>query len=296
MSKETVPLPTELTAATPVAPDANPLTQYFRHSKISVALPSQGKFWPEGSLDLPVSGEIDVMPLTARDEILLKSPEGLLSGSSVVEAIASCVPSIKNPWLMPAIDVDTVFISIRIASYDHEMEITSKCKHCDHPNTNVLDLRQLIDTIPKGNIKNVKTVGDLTFEFAPYTFEFVNKQNMMRFEQERFTRGLAEAKDADEVMNNEYFKNMFRQLAVHNTEALVIAIKQVSMPTGTIVKDKEQIKEFIDNADRATIKAIRTGLEDMNAAVAMKPVTIECEECDKKYETSIEFNQSNFFE
>lgn len=293
---ETVPLPTELTPATPVAAAGNPLTQYFRHTKISVELPSQGKFWPEGTLDLPVSGEIEVMPLTAKDEIILKSPEGLLSGSSVVEAIASCVPSIKNPWQMPAIDVDTVFIAIRIASFDHELEITSACKHCGHSNTNMLDLRSLLDTIPKGNIKNVKTVGELTFEFSPYTFEFVNKQNMMRFEQERFTRGIAQAKDAEEVMNSEYFKNIFREMAAHNTEALVVAIKQISMPAGTIVKDKEQIKEFIDNADRTTIKAIRTGMEDMNAAVALKPVTVECEECEKKYTTTIEFNQSNFFE
>ena len=251
MSEETnVPLPSELSAATPAAPAGNPLTQYFRHTKISVALPSQGKFWPEGTLELPASGEIEVMPLTAKDEIILKSPEGLLSGSSVVEAIASCVPSIKNPWQMPAIDVDTVFIAIRIASFDHELEISSKCKHCDHVNTNILDLRHLIDAIPKGNIKNIKTVGDLTFEFAPYTFEFVNKQNMMRFEQERFTRGLAEAHDAKEIMNSEYFKNMFRELAVHNTEALVVAIKQVSMPSGTIVKDKAQIKELTQNISR----------------------------------------------
>lgn len=298
MTKETIPTPTPLAEAVPEAPVVNPLTQYFRHTKISVELPSQGKFWPAGSIELPQSGEIEVMPLTAKDEIILKSPEGLLSGSSVVEAILSCVPAIKNPWQMPAIDADTVFVAIRIASFDHQLEISSKCTHCGHDNENQLDLRALLDAIPKGNIKNVKTVGELTFEFQPYTFEFVNKQNMMKFEQERFSKGLAQAENADDVMKSEYFKNIFKELAAHNTEALVIAIKQISMPAGAIVKDKEQIKEFIENADRGTIKEIRNGIESMNAAVAMKPATVTCQnaECEKTYTTGIEFNQSNFFE
>jgi len=291
-----IPLPTELAPATPVLPGGNPLSQYFRHTKISVALPSEGRFWPEGTLELTASKEVEVMPLTARDEIILKSPEGLLSGSSIVDTIASCVPAIKNPWLMPGIDVDTVFIAIRIASFDHKLEITSECTHCKHSNDNELDLRELLDSIPKGNIQNVKIINELTFEFVPYTFEFINKQNKMQFEQERFARSMAKTASADDVINSEYFKNIFKELIVHNTESIVVAIQQIKMPDGTIVMDKEMLKEFVENADRATIKQIRDGIETMNASAAMKPVTIPCVECEKTYETTVEFNQSNFFE
>ena len=295
--KSTIPLPTELAPAVPVQSGGNPLQQYFRHTKISVALPSEGKFWPEGTLELSESGEVDVMPLTAKDEIILKSPEGLLSGSSVVDAVSSCVPAIKNPWLMPAIDVDTVFIAIRIASYDHKLEISSKCTHCEETNDNELDLRELLDSIPKGNIKNVKTVNGLKIEFSPYTFEFVNTQNKMKFEQERLSRSIAASASESDVMNNEYFKTIFKELADHNTESIVIAIKKINMPgDGVVVTDKEQITEFIQNADRATIKKIRSGIEVMNTSAAMKPVSIICEHCEKSYETNVEFNQANFFE
>ena len=296
IKQPSVPLPSELSGASVAQPAGNPLAQYFRHTKLTIELPSQGKFWPPGTLELNESGEVEVMPLTARDEILLKSPEGLLSGSSVVDSIRSCVPAIKNPWLMPAIDVDTVFIAIRMASFDHELEVSSNCTHCGHINDNVLDLRVLLDSIPKGNIKNIKTVNDLTFEYAPYTYEFVNLQNKMKFDQERLARGLNEAETPDEAVNSAYLQNLFRELAAHNTEAIVVAIKKIIMPDGTIVMNKEQITEFVNNADRDTIKQIRSGIIDMNSSAAMPPITVQCEECEKEYETVVEFNQTNFFD
>ena len=297
-TQSAVPMPTELTPIAPGQTPANPLSQYFRHTKITIELPSQGKFWPEGSLNLPEGGEVNVMPLTAKDEIILKSPEGLLSGSSVVDSIASCVPAILNPWVMPAIDVDTVFIAIRIASFDHRLEVTTKCTHCGHSNDNELDLRSLLDSIPKGNIQNSKVVDGLTIEFAPYTFEFVNKQNKMKFEQERLARSIAKTADADEVIKNGYFKGVFQELVEHNTESLVVAILNITLPDGTVVDDRPQITEFVNNASRDTIKQIRDGIQFMNESVAMKPVKIICEaeECKKEYEAVVEFNQSNFFD
>jgi len=294
MNESKIPLPSELQAATPV--NGNPLSQYFRHIKITVELPSRGKFWPPGSIDLAEDGTIGVMPLTATDEILLKSPEGLLSGSSIVSSIVSCVPSIKNPWLMPAIDVDTVFIAIRLASFNHTLEVSSECKHCGHNNDNALDLRTLLDSIPKGNIQNKHIVNGLTFEFAPYTFEFINKQGKMKFEQEQFARGLSGATSADEVLKSDYYKKVFQELAAHNTEAIVVAISSITLPDGVVIHDSIQITEFITNTDRETIKQIRVGIDAMNKSSAMQPMTIECEECEKSYETTVEFNQTNFFE
>ena len=52
---------------------SNPLQKYFRQPKLHVRLPSGGKYYPPGSLDLPESGEVAIYPLTAKDELLLKS-------------------------------------------------------------------------------------------------------------------------------------------------------------------------------------------------------------------------------
>jgi len=295
-----IPLPAELFQpvgdAAPQAPD-NPLTQYFRHAKLQVELPSGGKFWNQGALELKEGKYLDVLSMTARDEIIMKSPEGLLTGTSVAEAISSCIPGIKDPWHIPAPDLDTVLIALRLASYEHEMKFKSVCPHCKTLNEDTIDLRVLLDNIPKGDIKNIFTIGDLTFEFKPYDFKFINETSKAQFEQEQLAKTMADSSISDDD-KKVYFHNMFSKLAEHNTETLVKAITQVSMPTGSVVSNKEQIKEFIDNADRNMIKEIRNKINKMAESWTMAPINLECEneECKKKYDTTVEFNQANFFE
>lgn len=295
--KTSVPLPTELSQTTinePAATDGNPLMQYFRHSKAQVELPTGGNFWPEGSLVLKEGGYLDIMPMTARDEIIMKSPEGLLSGTSIVETIASCVPGIQDAWEMPAHDIDTILIAIRLASYDHELEIKSKCDHCGEFNDDVIDLRVLLDNIPKGKIKNVYKIGDLTFELKPYNFRFVNANNKAQFEQERLAKSLADTNMSEED-RKKYFDDMFHKLADHNVETLVTAIHKINLPNGTMVVDRLQIKEFINNADRKMVDGIRDIMRKMNETSAIQPTTITCGHCEKTYKKTVEFNQSNFF-
>ena len=104
----------------------NPLETYFRQPSIYITLPSGGTFWPEGSIDMGDNNEIAVYPMTARDEIIMKTPDALLSGKSTVEVIKSCCPQIKDPWMMPTLDLDTVLIAIRIASYGEQMAVSTE--------------------------------------------------------------------------------------------------------------------------------------------------------------------------
>ena len=99
----------------------NPLRTYFRHPAIYVKLPSGGKFWPEGALDMPPTGEVGIMPMTAKDELTLKVPDALLNGQAVVDIIHSCVPSVKNAWECPTLDFEVLLAGIRIASFGEKM-------------------------------------------------------------------------------------------------------------------------------------------------------------------------------
>ena len=76
----------------------NPLTKFFRQPAIYLKLPSNGAFWPNDAIELPLTGEIPVYPLTTKDEIILRTPDALLNGEGVVEVIQSCCPSIKDAW------------------------------------------------------------------------------------------------------------------------------------------------------------------------------------------------------
>ena len=94
----------------------NPLRQYFRQPAIYIKLPSQGKYYPPGTLNSSVTGEYPVYPMTAIDEITYRTPDAMFNGQATVNVIQSCVPDIKDAWQMQAIDMDTVLVAIRIAS------------------------------------------------------------------------------------------------------------------------------------------------------------------------------------
>ena len=102
--------------------NSNPLKKYFRQPSIYVTLPSGANYAPE-VLEPSKSGEIGVMPMTAKDEIRFKTPDALMNGEGVVQVIQSCVPQIKDAWNIKSYDLDTILIAIRIATYGETMDI-----------------------------------------------------------------------------------------------------------------------------------------------------------------------------
>ena len=110
--------------------DSNPLAKHFRQPVMYLKLPSNGRWWANGALEIPVTGEIPIYAMTAKDELMFKTPDALLNGQGVVDVIQSCMPNIKDAWRIPNLDIDVILIAIRIASYGHEMEFESTCPHC----------------------------------------------------------------------------------------------------------------------------------------------------------------------
>ena len=120
---------------------SNPLTSFMRQPKIYIRLPSNGKYWPDGSIDMPDNGELPIYSMTAKDELTLKTPDALLNGQAVVDIIQSCVPNIKNAWVTPNIDLDTLLVALRIATYGEMMEISHTVPGTSEEVTHNIDLR-----------------------------------------------------------------------------------------------------------------------------------------------------------
>ena len=91
----------------------NPLRQYFRRPALYITLPSKGKFYPEGAIEITTNNELPVFPMTAIDEITSKTPDALFNGTAMADLIKSCVPNIKDPWSIPLVDLETILIGIR---------------------------------------------------------------------------------------------------------------------------------------------------------------------------------------
>ena len=88
-------------------------------------LPSRGLFYKKGELRDDVEmGEVHVHPMSAYDEILMKSPDQLYSGESVDKVFRRCIPQILNPSELISKDVDFLLVCLRQVTYGNDMEVT----------------------------------------------------------------------------------------------------------------------------------------------------------------------------
>ena len=271
----------------------NPLSSYFRQPKIYIKLPSQGKFYDNGSLDLSENGEYPVYAMTAKDELMFKTPDALLSGQSTVEVIKSCVPSIVDPWKMPSIDLDSVLIAIRIATYGENMEITTICPACETENNFEMNLVEWLTSISNFVYQDNLTIDMLVLHLRPYSYQEITKTNLKSFEQQRIFNVINDDKLTDE-QKVEMFGKSFVKLTELTVDIISGCIRQIDTPEGSVT-DQQMIKEFIDNAPKEIFDAISNHVTSMKNKIELKPLHAKCSNCSHEFDVPITLDQSNFF-
>ena len=273
----------------------NPLAKHFRQPSIYLKLPSGGRFYPEGTLEIGATGEIPVYPMTVKDELLLKTPDALMNGSSVASLIASCCPSIKDPWTMPLVDLDPVLIAIRLASYGVGMDMTSNCTHCREPNEHTIDLRQVLDRLkPIGDYDKQHFVDGLVFDIQPHTFKEINTAGQIAFEQQKLVVAVENSELTPEEKKAQ-FDASFAKLTELNIDSLVSCIRSITTEDGAVVKEKALIKDFLAHTDRRSYEDVKGMVTDVVQANALDPMPVVCDHCSKEYSVALDFNQTNFF-
>jgi len=273
----------------------NPLAKHFRQPAIYLKLPSGGRFYAPNALDLNVTGEIPVYPMTVKDELLLKTPDALMNGSSVASMIASCCPAIKDPWSMPLVDLDPVLIAIRLASYGADMDMTSNCSHCKEENEHTIDLRRVLDSIkPMTNYDQPTFVDGLIFDLEPQTFQEINTASQISFEQQKLISVVNDS-DLTDVEKKTLFNESFAKLTELNVNTLVNCIKSITTDDGTVVGEKELIRDFLTHTDRKSYESIRELVMNTVKSNALESMPVPCSHCEKEYPVALDFNQTNFF-
>ena len=271
----------------------NPLLGYFRKPEVFITLPSKGKYYKEGTIDMPPTGEIGIFPMTARDELLMKTPDALLNGSSTAECIRSCVPAILDPWDIPSIDMDAILVGIRIATYGPELDVTSTCPKCQNVNDFAVQLSNLLDETGKWHFTEELQIEDLTLTFNPLTYKEMNSENLRQFEESKILR-IVNDENLDDEQKTKMFQDAFLKLTVYTVELIGKTIKSVSSPAGT-TSDPAHISEFLKNASRDIFSKIQDHLEEQKKTNGFQEFKAQCTECSNEYSTPIAFDNSNFF-
>ena len=273
----------------------NPLAKHFRQPSIYLKLPSGGKFYPEGALEIGVTGEVPIYPMTVKDELIIRTPDALMNGDSMAQMIRSCCPAIKDPWSIPLTDLDAVLIAIRIASYGQGLDLTSDCTHCKAENEHTVDMRTLLDSIgPTENYNESHLIDGLVFELQPQKFKEINVVGQINFEQRKLISTVDDSTLTDEE-KRAYFDEAFKKLTDLNINTLVNCIKSITTEDGTVVVEHAVIKDFMLNANRSVYEQIKDLVNVTLAANKIQPFQVECNECHSTYKVDVDFNQSNFF-
>ena len=272
----------------------NPLKQYFRQPAIYVRLPSKGQFYPPGAINMPPTSELPVYPMTAIDEITYRTPDALFNGQATVNVLQSCVPDIKDVWSTPAMDIDTLLIAIRIASYGHDMEFGTKCPKCGHECEHTVDLRGVLDRMKTPDYNKSLNSGDVEIFFRPMTYKNINDNNALQYENQKLLQMLpdSEIPDADKMTA---LSSALKRITDITVQALAQSIAVIKTPQA-LVSESEYIDEFLKNCDRELFNRIRDLIVELKEQAEMPPMNLTCPECKNEYEQAVTLDMSSFFE
>jgi hypothetical protein len=257
-------------------------------------LPSAGQGYPDGSLDLPENGELPVYPMTAIDEITARTPDALFNGTAIAELITSCLPNIKDPWVVPNVDLDAILVAIKAASSPSgEMDLETVCPKCDEISTYKINLAGILTAIASPDFSQELAVGDLKVKLKAVSFKDINAASMKQFEFQRVASQLDAIEN--EADRNKLLKDSLEKVTELTMDLLCSAIEYIQTPT-IKVDQKDFILDFLKHCDRNVYISIRDRSAELRSVSEIKPMKITCGSCQNEFEQAITLNPTDFFD
>ena len=273
----------------------NPLRQYFRQPAIYIKLPSQGNYYPPGTLDMPLNKELPVFPMTAIDEITYRTPDALFNGQAVVNVIQSCLPNIKDAWSIPAIDLDTILVAIRVATYGHQMDFSTTCPKCNNDEEYGIDLRTVLDSIRAPDYSQPIKQGDVEIYFKPMTYKNMSDNNRRQFDEQRLFQNINLGDGNPDMAQINAVSAALKKMTEMTVDALAQSILTIKTPSA-IVTELEFIQEFMKNCDRGIFNRIQYYIIEHKQQAELQPLNISCKQCSNEYSQQFTLDMSNFFD
>jgi hypothetical protein len=272
----------------------NPLIQAYRKPALYIALPSKGNFYKKKP-KLSIDNELAVYAMTARDELITKTPDALFNGEATVSLIRSCCPDIDDPDTMPVSDLLVILIGIRQASYGKEIDVDVKCPKCEFDNQLQLDASIMLSKT-KSEIVEREVTLDSGFKITtmPYTLRDRTTLQVQQIKQNKMIQGLSDA-NLDDVARQELFGKTFVEIAELTVSLITNSIHSVQGPETDVIEDKEMIKEWLQNITRADYDVIKNKIEALSESGLETEFNASCQECNHNWKTGVDLDIANFF-
>lgn len=258
----------------------NPLLQRIRVPGESFTLPSRAIFYQEGVLSPDVTdGEIHIYPMTAIDELIMKTPDKLFSGDAIREVFSRCIPSVLKPGELSAKDVDFLLVCLRKVSYGNSFELTYT-HTCENPEQHSYTFE--LSTFLRGSksLNPVQTGATFShsfengqlIKFKPATYDDVVK--IYQMEQ-------GNARDDSMVPEEQ-----LRQLLV----SVSTLIESVDGTT-----DRDSILEWLEAIPISWLNELATAAKNTTDWGMSFDVKLTCNDCKEEVSVPTPLNPISFF-
>jgi hypothetical protein len=280
--------------ATQVQPtQPNPLAKHFRQPAVYLDLPSAGKFYPQGTL--AAAKQLPVLPMTALDEINLRTPDALYNGTSMINLIKSCIPSIVDPWAIPMSDFDSILIAIKMASMGNEIDVDTTCPSCSEENNFTADLGRLLSGIKQPDYDKPFVVEDLTIYFKPLNYKQVSENSLWQVEQQQAINRISTDPATTDAEKSAKLNEIWLKITQATIDVVGMSIDTIKT-SDAVVRDNRQIREFLHNCPQELYTSIKDQVASFKDQSALQPLDIACSNCKHEYEQPFALDQSNFFD
>jgi hypothetical protein len=271
----------------------NPLQQFFRQPKIFVNLPSQGIYNKPGTLQ----GDLTAMPvygMSGMDEIIIKTPDALMTGRSSVAILESCCPAVKNAWELSTIDTPILFAAVRIATYGNAITIGNVCPKCENIHDFDLDLTRVVEHYTNCKYENKLVLKEIVIKTQPLTYKQRTDFNIKNFQLQQKLSQIEKIEDLEE--QQPHLVALFGELAIVQKELYSASIESVEAGS-TVVTERSFIDEWMNNCDGEVFESIKKHIETNQEKMSMPLFPVVCvnDECKYEMNISIELDYTNFF-
>lgn len=271
----------------------NPLKNYFRTPGIHISLPTKGKY-NHGDIELSMSNEIAIFPLTAADEMYVNNPDSLLNGAAVERIIQSCAPDIRcNPRHVCMSDVDAIMLASKLVTYGDDLKLETSCPKCNHNNKITLSIREILGSMKEFPDESVIKFDNLKIYLKPYDLEATTKIQLVELNEANLLQSLINDSTNLEDRVNLVQPSITR--IVHSLiDVICYGIDKIVVENEEVT-NRDYIAEFISKAPASITKMIQTKQEDFRNYGIPKTTKVMCEKCSHEWDTNIMYDPSSFF-
>ena len=274
----------------------------FRKVEVYTTLPSGGAYWPSGAIDLSSNPtqEIGIMPMTMVDEINMRTPDSLMNGQAIVNMIQSCCPQIKDAWHAPILDLETILVGIRIATYGPKLDVSAKIPKIDKAHEFTIDISEAIANLTPGKFVEKHLLKDGTqLTLKPMTYKTMTETNLKNYEQARLATNLrntnaTESERLAEIQKS--FKNI-TDLTIKNMADQIVSVQM----DNDLINTPQQVYEYVTNIPAPIAQEIKAIVTAQNSVGTMQPIQLKVPEdlvkqgAPESITQSLILDQSNFF-